>query len=337
MGNGRKWLLLIVMIPAAFALLFFFSKCIGVIRVALIALVISYLLSPLISILERRMPRSLAILVVYASLILVFAGIIALAFFPMLKELSSLPEHAYRLGNTLRSLAARFSDRLSEKGIMADVLSPVQNALSAGAGRILTYVLSALSGAAGFLANALVALALSWFFLIDWEKMSLRMFLVVPSGIRPKVITALQTVRRELGGYLRAQSLLILIMFVSTVSVLWIFRVPMPVSLGGTYALLNAIPYFGPLIGTIAPVLAAFTVSPVKALIVLSSLLLIQQADNYVLSPRIMGAAANSGPATVLIAISAGGALYGVTGMFLALPVLVTVKSVYRVFTAPRA
>ena len=110
----------------------------------------------------------------------------------------------------------------------------------------------------------------------------------------------------------------------------------MPVSLGVLYALLNVIPYFGPFIGTIPPVLAALSLSPVKALTTLIALLLIQQADNYILSPRIMGAASGSGPSTVLIAISAGGALYGVPGMFLALPLLVTAKSVYRVFTAPK-
>lgn len=311
-------------------------KCRTVVMLAFIALSVAYLLSPFVERLERKMARNLAIFLVYALAIFLTAGIIVLVLLPMFSELTRLPEYAYRLADAAGSISNRVSGMFGGKEIAEDFLASFQNALSAGARTLLSHALSLLSGTAAFLANALAALALSWFFLIDWEKMSLRMFLCVPSGIRSRTITALKTVRRELGGYLRAQSLLIFAIFIITGAVLLVTRVPMPVSLAVMYALLNAIPYFGPLIGTIPPVLAALTVSPVNALYTLGALLLIQQLDNYVLSPRIMGAAANSGPAAVLIAISAGGALFGVFGMFLALPALVTIKSVYRVFTAPK-
>ena len=334
-GSGKKAYVLLLLIPAlALAALIAF-RCISVIKIALIALIISYLLSTVVMRLSRRMPKGLAILTVYASLIFLIAGIVVLILLPMFRELSGLPEYADRLGNMIKTLPEVLSNRLDGMKIPGDIFVSVQNALGQSAGGFLSAVFSALSGAVGFLADMLIAIALSWFFLIDWEKMSLRMFLCVPSGIRPKVITALQTVRRDLGGYLKAQSMLILMMFIITVFVLFVTGVPMPVSLAVMYAILNAIPYFGPLIGTIPPVLAALTVSYVNALYTLAALLFIQQIDNYILSPRIMGAASNSGPATVLIAISAGGALFGVAGMFLALPALVSLKSVYRVFTAP--
>ncbi len=335
-GNGKKIYLLCVLIPALFLVAFVSVKCISVIKIALIALIISYLLSPVVLRLSRRMPKIVAILMVYASLILLTAGLVVLILFPMLKELSGLPAYAQRLGNILKTLPDVLSKRLGGAQIPMDIFTSIPNAFGRGAGKLISAILSALSGAAGFLADMLIAIALSWFFLIDWERLSLRMFLCVPSGIRPKVITALQTVRRDLGGYLRAQSMLILMMFIITAAVFFLLRIPMPVSVAVMYAILNAIPYFGPLIGTVPPVLAALTVSPANALCTLAVLLLIQQIDNYILSPRIMGAASNSGPATVLIAISAGGALFGVAGMFLALPALVSVKSVYRTFAAPK-
>ncbi len=336
LASKTKLIPILTILLLLFLLLLLAVKCMAVIKIALIALIISYLLSPIVSMLDNRMSRPLAILIVYASLLLTAAGIIVLVLLPMFSELDALPDYAFQLANTLKTLMQNLSKSLNAKGLPVGEITSIQNALSQGAGKLISSVFSFLSGAAGFFANALAALALSWFFLIDWEKMSLRLFLCVPSGIRPKVITSLTTVRRDLGQYLKAQSLLIAFMGVLTVSVLYITGVPMPVSLGVLYALLNAIPYFGPLIGTIPPVLAALSISPVKALTTLIALLLIQQADNYILSPRIMGAASGSGPSTVLIAISAGGALYGVPGMFLALPLLVTAKSVYRVFTAPK-
>ena len=311
-------------------------KCMPVIKIALAALFISYLLAPVVLKLERKMKRSLAILVVYFSLVLIAAGVMSIVFFPVFSEINALPEYAYRLGNSLKALFQKLSDSLKDEGLMGKVSSSLQNALSAGTANLASAAFLWISGAAGFFANVLAAIALSWFFLIDWERMSLRIFLFVPSGIRPKAITALSSVRRDLGHYLRAQSLLILFMGALTVLVLWAIGTPMPVSLGMMYALLNAIPYFGPLIGTLPPVLAALAASPVNALNTLIALLIIQQIDNYILSPRIMGAASGSGPSTVLLAISVGSALYGIPGMFLALPTLVTAKSVYRVFTAPK-
>lgn len=335
-GSGKKLYPALIGIPVLFLIAVIAVRCVSVLKIAMIALIISYLLSPLVLRLSRKMPRSLAVLVVYASLIFLTMGIAASILFPMLKELSNLPEYVNRLGNIASALPGDLSERFKSLKIPMEMLSSIQNTVAKSTSKLLSAGFSFLSGAAGFLADVLIALALSWFFLIDWEKMSLRMFLCVPSGIRPKVITALTTIRRDLGGYLRAQSMIIGIMFVITVALFFITRAPMPVSLAVMYSILNAIPYFGPLIGTIPPVLAALTISPVNALSTLAALLVIQQVDNYILSPRIMGAAANSGPATVLIAISAGGALFGVPGMFLALPTLVSIKSVLRVFTAPK-
>ena len=334
---GRNKIISILSVILLLSMLLLLAvKCVGVIKISLIALIISFLLAPAVSHLQRKMNRSLAILIVYLSTLAIVFGIILLVLLPMLAELSHLPEYAFRLGGSLQTLFERLSERIGERELPMDVFTSVQNAMTSGAGKLLTAFFSLVSGAAGFFADALAALALSWFFLIDWEKLTLRLFLCVPSGVRAKTITALSSVRRDLGQYLKAQSLLIAFMGALTVAVLYVTRVPMPVSLGMMYALLNAIPYVGPLIGTIPPVLAALTASPINALYTLIALLLIQQADNYILSPRIMGAASGSGASTVLIAISLGGALYGVTGMFLALPTLVTVKSVYRVFTAPK-
>ena len=72
-----------------------------------------------------------------------------------------------------------------------------------------------------------------------------------------------------------------------------------------------------------------------KAVMTLAALLVIQQIDNYVLSPRIMGAASGASAATVLLSITAGNYLFGVAGMFLAVPALISAKAVYRAFTAP--
>lgn len=335
MRKKAVWPYLLIAAAGAFVFFALFKRMGSVIRVLFCALAIAFLLEPAVSRLERRTGRTPAMAVCFLSLAAALALVAFLVILPALGEIARLPEYAKGALSGLQAFAAFAEEALLKRKISVSLTDMLGTGLTSAAGSAWAHLLSAASGAAGLFANIMAAAALSWFFLADWKHLSLRLFLCVPSGIRPRVVSAVKGIRRDLGGYLRAQVLLISVMGVLTTCTLFLTGAPMPVSLGVMYALLNAIPYFGPLIGMIPPVLAALYVSWKNAAYTFAALLLIQQVDNYVLSPRIMGASSGSGPAAVLIAITAGGALFGVGGMFLALPVMVSAKAVYRAFTAP--
>lgn len=315
--------------------LLFGRRAAGAFRLTFSALLIAYFLEPLVLKLEKKMGRTPAMAVSYVACILAFALSVFLIILPALSEIRNF--HIYAMGavNGLRTLISNAESMLASKGIRISLSGLLSENMLEYAKKAGEFVFAGAGSAAGFMANALAAAALSWFFLADFDKLSIRLFLLVPMGIRPKVLSAVKSVRRDLGGYVRAQGILIVLIGCITVGVLFLTGTPMPVSLGVMYAFLNAVPYIGPLIGIIPPTLVSLSVSPVRALYTACALLFIQQIDNYVLSPRIMGAASGSGPASVILALSAGGALFGAMGMFLALPVLVSCKAVYRAFTAP--
>lgn len=293
------------------------------------ASITAFLIKPMEGFFEKRMPRGLAVACSFLVLILLLASLASLIAVPVSSEIVHLAEYARKgadtLSEALYALTGTRADFL--KNIPSDAFSDAQGALRG--------VLSSAGSAASFITGVMVVIALSWFLLLDWDTFSLRMLMLVPQGLRKKTLCALSGIRRDLGGYLRAQGMLMAIVGAMTVAVLTVIGTPMPVAMGAMYALLNAIPYFGPLIGIIPPVLSALAVGGMRALYTFLALIVIQQVDNYVLSPRIMGAASGAGAATVLFAITAGNQLFGVAGMFLAVPLLISAKAVYRAFIAP--
>ncbi len=305
-------------------------------RIAAIALVVSYLLEPLVRKFERRIKRWLAALLALALVLFVIAGIACAVIIPAATQLSQLPIYAQAATARAQTIIDRALAAISETGLNASEigLPTGGDAISRAAVSGVSMLLSGIGSLVSALTGGMIVLALSYFYLLDWRRLSLRLALLVPTAWRGKCVRAVKCVRRELGMYMRGQVTIILTTATMAFVAMTLTGTPLPLAMGLVYGLLNAIPYFGPLIGTIPPVLAALAVSLRSALITLGVLLFVQQIDNYVISPRVMGAVSGAGPAMILLTIAAGSALGGVLGMFLALPALVTVKAAYRALTA---
>ena len=141
---------------------------------------------------------------------------------------------------------------------------------------------------------------------------------------------------RELRLYLRGQVTIALVIGVLAAVGLAIVGVPGAPLLGVFVGAFNVIPYLGPIIGGIPAVVLALSVSWQKAAFALLALFLVQQMDGMVISPRVMGNITGFSPAVVLLALFAGARLCSIRGMLLALPTLMAVRTLYRVFVQRR-
>lgn len=83
----------------------------------------------------------------------------------------------------------------------------------------------------------------------------------------------------------------------------------------------NMIPYFGPFIGAVPGVLILLLVSPFKAFIFIILIFVLQQFDGLILGPRILGDSTGLSPLWIIIAITIGGSIAGILGMFLGVPI----------------
>ena len=121
-------------------------------------------------------------------------------------------------------------------------------------------------------------------------------------------------------------------LFRSSILALFIIGVRSALVLGLLIGVMNMIPYFGPFIGGAPAVLIALTDGWQKAALTFAALVLIQQLDGSWLSPRVLGSVTGFSPALVLVGLYAGASLGGVAGMLFALPVMLVIRTLFRVF-----
>jgi predicted PurR-regulated permease PerM len=98
---------------------------------------------------------------------------------------------------------------------------------------------------------------------------------------------------------------------------------------------MEAIPYLGPVLAAVPPTFVALFDSPLSALWVVLTFVLIQEVEGHILVPVIMGSRFRVHPLVVIFAILAGGEIHGITGMLVAIPLIPLVKETY-VFLRPR-
>ena len=113
---------------------------------------------------------------------------------------------------------------------------------------------------------------------------------------------------------------------------LLILKMPYALLVSAIIAVTNVIPYLGPFIGAILSALIIFIVSPIKALIFIIFIFILQQIDGNFLGPRILGNSIGISSFWVLVSIIIGGGLFGPIGMFLGVPAFSVIYSLLRIF-----
>ena len=111
-----------------------------------------------------------------------------------------------------------------------------------------------------------------------------------------------------------------------------ILRLPDGLLISVIVGVTNMIPYFGPFIGAIPGILILLFVKPVKALIFAIMVLCLQQFDGLILGPKILGDSTGMKPLWIIFAITVGGSMFGVIGMFLGVPVVAIINYLFDLY-----
>jgi predicted PurR-regulated permease PerM len=151
----------------------------------------------------------------------------------------------------------------------------------------------------------------------------------------------LRRMSKAVVSYVRGQALVSLIIGTSVGVGMWVFGVTGLVPGADHYALLFAgwaavtelIPYLGPILGAVPPVLYALVVHPLSAIWVVVLFLFIHQIEGHVVVPNVMGNALRLHPLLVIFGLLAGGAIYGFPGVLVALPFLAACRAAWEFFS----
>ena len=285
---------------------------------------------------RENLSRTIA-LALAAAVLLVFwgeviAGALRILFgacvLTFLLSMETLPEAFDRLGALLDAVVARLRSLLPGLRLPEPDLSTAEGGFTGMARSAIGYV----SGISNGLYQFSLMVVLCYFLLADRDRILLRAELLIPSQWRKYAVRTGKLLMRELRLYLRGQATIALAVGALAALGLLIIGVPSAPLLGGIVGLLNVIPYLGPFLGGIPAVILALGVSWKCALLALLVLFLVQQIDGMVISPRVMGNITGFSPAVVLLSLFLGSRIGGIWGMLLAMPVLMGIRTVYRVF-----
>lgn len=293
----------------------------------LIALVISYLLHPVVSMLERRkVPRPIAVLLIYA-VFCTSVSIVLLHFIPMV--VAQLDE----LNRSLPAFTKQVEQLLHQWNDSTLIPEPLQGSINTALARVEKWIATMLmaivynvDAVINFIFIMAIVPFLTFYLLKDFDRLERFLLRLVPHQHRQVTIELVRVVDKALGHYVRGQLLVCLVVgTLAYVGYLWI-DMPYPLLLALAVALTNVIPYIGPLFGAAPAIIVASTISIKMLLLVLLVNVICQLVESNVVGPQIVGRSLDLHPLVIIFALLVGGELFGVVGLLFAVPVYAAVK-----------
>jgi predicted PurR-regulated permease PerM len=311
----------------------------------IIGLLLVYLLAPPIERLARLgAPRPLAILIVYAATVLLVVEGLNLMLRPLVDQVrlfaADLPGLVDQLRIQLERLGAVYRG-LELPPAIRDAVDEWLAKLAAGDigfdPAILLPVLRATTGFVGTIFAFLIIPVWAFYLLKDRPSLVQAFEAAIPPEWRADIDAVIAIVARVFSSWVRGQVLLGLAVGIATfIGLLVLGAVVDPifsrfaVLLAVIAGFLELLPIIGPIIAAIPAILLAATAGIEAAGAAFLLYLAIQQVENNVLVPKIQGDATNLHPSAVMLALVVGGAVAGLLGAILALPVTAAARDVYR-------
>jgi len=300
----------IFFIVAFLALLWALYIIKDVIILLFVAVIFMSALSPIVSRLERfKIPKSLAIALIYVVIIAIVSTLITFIVTPFAEETTTL----------LTNLPKYLTSLIPETGIIdRTVLQQEFGNFSKNALEVSLTIFN------NFLAFISIAV-LTFYLLLERENLDklLAQFFI---GKEERIKRTTKRIEEKLGSWMRGQIVLTLIIGTASYIGLTILGVPYALPLAILAGIMEIIPVIGPIISAIPAVMIAYLVSPFSAGLVAILYFIIQQLENHLIVPQVMKKAVGLNPLAVIIAVAIGGRLLGISGALLAVPITVVAQ-----------
>ena len=287
-----------------------------------IVLVIVAALSPVVDKWSQKMNRIVAVTLIYIIMLTIIAGASAIIFPPLVEQTQQL---AIKLPDYLYKIFPDF-------GNWREVISLSQAGLSKTAQELSQFgmkIYSATVGLFGGLIAIFTIIILTFYLLLEQNGVKKFVLDYLPIENRERVIIVAQKIGIKMGGWLRGQLMLGIIIGIIDGVGLSIFGVEYALTLGVWAGFTELIPYIGPVLGAIPGVLLAFVASPLLGVIVLAFYIVVQQIEASFLVPKIMQKAVGLSPVIIIIAILIGAKIAGLAGVILSIPAAAIISVIF--------
>jgi putative heme transporter len=275
------------------------------------ALILALALAPAVSRLQRWIPRSLAILLVYAT---VLATVVWMGWV----SIPALAEQAVQIANSAPQFVARWQQQLGTWHLPTDgpVLDFAQSRLLELSGRLVGLPFLLVSSAL----EIVLVIIMSVYWLIVFPPLHEFMLSLFPEERRPHASEVLHAMGRSMGGYVRGVVINAAVVGSIVYVGLLVMGLDYPLVLALVAMLGEMVPILGPFLAAVPALGIALLDSPHTVLVVAGFYLAVQQLEGHLLTPNIMRAQTNIPPLLVIFALLAGSTVGGILGALLAIP-----------------
>jgi predicted PurR-regulated permease PerM len=338
----QRRLLDAVLVLAAIALFFvvatyltnLFYGFFDVLLLFFLAWLLSFALLPLIRIVERvpRMPQAGAVIVVYLAIVAVLLAVLVQLSASLVTSISEFVDNAPAIEASLADLLASIQGRLAAFGITVDLGSQapkIVSNLQAWALQLIDPLRSVAVASIGIFGNILIVVILSIYIALDRGAIMVFIYRLVPPAFAPQARVLQASVSRSFGGFLRGQVVMGLAFGLFTLAVNMLFGLPYAAATTVLAAVLQMIPFFGPFVSWLPPVLVVLLMpsGPVAPVVILMAIAWFVTMN--VIQPRLMSGSVGIHPIVVLASVVIGARIAGIPGAIFGIPIAAVLSALF--------
>lgn len=313
----------------------------------LIAFLIAYFVNPIIRGINRLLFRNITsqkfeklqkVISLIIAYILVIGFIILLLNFVIPQVISSItelvrqsPDMIASIENLLNDLSEDFPnlDFASIEGFVNNSLPSFLDYFRTAMSNIVPWLYSTGISIISWLINIVLAFVISCYLMWDKNKLLNSMKQIVRAffskDIAKKIIVTAKECNDIFSGFIIGKAIDSLIIGVLCFILMSMLRLPYGALISLFVGITNMIPYFGPFIGAVPGTLILLIINPSQALVFVIMIFILQQFDGAILGPKILGGSTGLQPIWIIFAITVGGYMAGVLGMFLGVPIVAVI------------
>jgi predicted PurR-regulated permease PerM len=305
--------------------------------------VVALVVNPLVAWLQRiRVPRGVAIGLVYVGFFAAVTGVVALLIQPATAQVLKLRDNLPALIDSANESLIGLQQWLGRHGIDVQITAPgetalktLQDAVLRGSGDVVAFTGDLVTAVAEAGLAVVVTLVVSIYMLAHGAQIGALARRIMPAGDGTDDDDYPTRVQRAVSGYVRAQLAFSAIMGASAGLVLWLLGTFGVFPAGRSYALffgvfyglMELIPYLGPVLGAVPPIAVALLQGdPLTALWLVLVFIVLQQLEGHLVAPQIFGHQLRINPLLVILALLLGAHLGGITGALIALPIAAVLR-----------
>lgn len=338
MRSAGKWIRISILsglIIGILLVVFFFGKRLVQAMLPLgLGVVIAYIELPIVESADKlKISRTMSIILSFLISFLIII-VTLLCVVPLLvdniKGLTSFIPGAF---NTLLNYVLSFIETNVPSVWQQDILQELDNNFMKLQSIIMQEIYNFISNIPrkiSFIFDVMVGWILSFYILRDKEQIKEGIKHFFPTICRDDMVCFFRDIHRVVLRFIQGQMLIAVIIAAIETTGLYLIGMQYALILGFIGGISNIIPYFGPYIGAIPALVVALTISPWKAFWTVVVFVIAQQIDNIILSPRIMKGKLGLHPVTTIMAVIAGGRLFGILGMMFSVPLVAMLKILFK-------